>query len=107
MSQLEQFSLVETTDEVQAEKKKEALRKQKDAQNREASLKPLEDVIICSLLQHADKDVRLLVAICVTEIFRVRAPEPPFEDKHLKVHIRHNITENFIISYFLLSPICN
>ncbi|XP_054798442.1 sister chromatid cohesion protein PDS5 homolog B isoform X2 [Prosopis cineraria] len=85
LSQLEQFSLIESANEAQANnKQKEALRKQEAAQNRVASLKTLEHVIICDLLQHADKDVRLLVAICVTEIFRIRAPEPPFEDKDLK-----------------------
>ncbi|KAF7829837.1 sister chromatid cohesion protein PDS5-like protein A isoform X1 [Senna tora] len=78
LSQLEQFSLNESTNEVLADKNNEA------SQKREASLKPLEHAIICGLLQHADKDVRLLVAICATEIFRVRAPEPPFEDRDIK-----------------------
>ncbi|KAL1294310.1 hypothetical protein AAHE18_19G133200 [Arachis hypogaea] len=54
------------------------------AQKREAALKPLVDSLCCGLLRHPDKDVRLLVAICVTEIFRVKAPEPPFEDKYLR-----------------------
>ncbi|XP_008219648.1 PREDICTED: sister chromatid cohesion protein PDS5 homolog A isoform X1 [Prunus mume] len=47
-------------------------------------LKPLTEAIVHGLLQHRDKDVRLLVAICVTEMFRVMAPEPPFVDKHLR-----------------------
>ncbi|XP_021806603.1 sister chromatid cohesion protein PDS5 homolog A isoform X3 [Prunus avium] len=47
-------------------------------------LKPLTEAIVHGLLQHRDKDVRLLVAICVTEMFRVMAPEPPFVDKYLR-----------------------
>ena len=88
LSQLEQFAQIETSNEEQANnnQKKETLRKQQNAQNRVASLKTLEDAIASDLLQHADKDVRLLVAICIAEIFRVRAPEPPFEEKDLKVH---------------------
>ncbi|MED6112773.1 hypothetical protein PIB30_064706 [Stylosanthes scabra] len=54
------------------------------AQKREAALKPLVDALCRGLLRHPDKDVRLLVAICVTELFRVKAPEPPFEDKYLR-----------------------
>lgn len=51
-----------------------------------AALKPLANALVGGgLLQHADKDVRLLVAICVAELFRVNAPEPPFEAEHLKV----------------------
>lgn len=95
LSHLEQFPQFETTNEVQADKKKEA------AQKQEASLKPLENAIVCGLLQHADKDVRLLVAICVAEIFRVRAPEPPFEDKDLKVYIINKINENLYLSLLL------
>ncbi|GLU01048.1 hypothetical protein SLE2022_183740 [Rubroshorea leprosula] len=37
------------------------------------------------LASHRDKEVRLLIAACVSEIFRILAPEPPFEDKHLGV----------------------
>ncbi|KAK4276740.1 hypothetical protein QN277_014853 [Acacia crassicarpa] len=84
LSQLKQFSLIETSNEAQDNNEEEVLRKQEAAQNRVASLKTLEHVIASDLLQYADKDVRLLVAICVAEIFRVRAPEPPFEDKDLK-----------------------
>ncbi|KAK7321020.1 hypothetical protein VNO77_31092 [Canavalia gladiata] len=72
LSQLEQ-SQPQTAKEVQATKK------------RETALKPLAKALVCrSLLQHTDKDVRFLVAVCATELFRVKAPEPPFEDKHLR-----------------------
>lgn len=48
-------------------------------------LEPLREAIVHGLLQHRDKDVRLLVAICVTEMFRAMAPEPPYADKYLRV----------------------
>ncbi|XP_065009913.1 eukaryotic translation initiation factor 5A-4-like isoform X1 [Musa acuminata AAA Group] len=34
-----------------------------------------------NLLQHKDKEVRLLVAVCFSEIIRILAPEPPFSDE--------------------------
>ncbi|KAM7256072.1 hypothetical protein ACFE04_011813 [Oxalis oulophora] len=50
----------------------------------ELSIKPLRQSIV-KLLSHADKDVRILVAICVTEVFRILATDkPPFEDKDLR-----------------------
>lgn len=72
LSQLEQPSSAEVTIKAEAVKKIEA------------AIKPLKKRIINGLLQHKDKDVRLLVAICVTEIFRMLAPEPPFEDNYLR-----------------------
>ncbi|KAK2453745.1 sister chromatid cohesion protein PDS5 protein A [Trifolium repens] len=73
LSNLEQSPEPQTAKEVQAMKK------------REDALKPLTDVVVCgSLLHHDDKDVKLLVAICVTELFRVKAPKPPFEDMYLR-----------------------
>jgi len=37
-------------------------------------------------LEHQSKDVRLLVACCIADVFRIFAPEAPFRDvKHLKV----------------------
>ncbi|TKY56159.1 Sister chromatid cohesion protein PDS5-like A [Spatholobus suberectus] len=55
------------------------------AKKREAALKPLANAVVCChLLQHADKEVRLLVAMCVTDLFRIMAPEPPFVAKHLR-----------------------
>lgn len=40
-------------------------------------------------LKHPDKDVRLLVACCLADIFRIYAPEAPYTspDK-LKVHVK-------------------
>ncbi|XP_027940300.1 sister chromatid cohesion protein PDS5 homolog A isoform X2 [Vigna unguiculata] len=73
LSQIKQSPQPRTAKELQAAKKQE------DA------LKPLSNAVVCGgLLQHADKEVRLLVAMCVTELFRLMAPEPPFEDEHLR-----------------------
>ncbi|XP_078435141.1 ARM repeat superfamily protein [Wolffia australiana] len=36
------------------------------------------------LLQHKDKDVRILLAVCFCEIIRILAPSPPFKDQILK-----------------------
>ncbi|XP_042494416.1 sister chromatid cohesion protein PDS5 homolog A isoform X2 [Macadamia integrifolia] len=48
-------------------------------------IEPLSDSLIRhNLLQHKDKDVRLMVAICFSEIIRVLAPDPPFSDEILR-----------------------
>ncbi|KAK1422159.1 hypothetical protein QVD17_25081 [Tagetes erecta] len=45
------------------------------------AIKPLSDSILKhGLLQQKDKDVRLLVSICVCEILRILAPKPGFSD---------------------------
>ncbi|GMJ02433.1 hypothetical protein like AT1G77600 [Hibiscus trionum] len=50
-----------------------------------AATKPLRNSIDKhGLSNHTDKDVRLLVAICVSEFFRILAPQPPFADKYLR-----------------------
>ncbi|XP_048332268.2 sister chromatid cohesion protein PDS5 homolog B isoform X1 [Ziziphus jujuba] len=72
LSQLEQPNFPDATKKLEAAKKLEA------------GIKPLKRSIIHGLLQHKDKDVQLLVAICVSEMFRVLAPEPPFEDEYLR-----------------------
>ncbi|KAM5564215.1 sister chromatid cohesion protein PDS5 [Rosa sericea] len=50
----------------------------------EAAIEPLKETIVKGLLRHRDKDVRLLVAICATEMMRLMAPEPPFDDRDLR-----------------------
>ncbi|XP_050886005.1 sister chromatid cohesion protein PDS5 homolog B isoform X2 [Lathyrus oleraceus] len=73
LSKLEQSPQLEIIKGVQASKK------------RDDALKPLIDAVVYGgLLCHEDKDVKLLVAICVTELLRVMAPDPPFEDRHLR-----------------------
>lgn len=48
--------------------------------------KPLSDSIFKhGLLQQKDKDVRLLVSICVCEILRILAPEPGFSNAEFRV----------------------
>ncbi|KAI5389665.1 hypothetical protein KIW84_075094 [Lathyrus oleraceus] len=66
MSKLEQSPQLEIIKGVQASKK------------RDDALKPLIDAVVYGgFLCHKDKDVKLLVAICVTELLGVMAPEPP------------------------------
>ncbi|XP_045822500.1 sister chromatid cohesion protein PDS5 homolog B-like isoform X1 [Trifolium pratense] len=73
------LSKLQQSGEPQTPKEVQAIKKQEDA------LKPLIDAVVCrGLLCHQDNDVKLLVAICVTELFRVKAPEPPFQDQHLR-----------------------
>ncbi|URD78439.1 Sister chromatid cohesion protein PDS5 [Musa troglodytarum] len=48
-----------------------------------------------NLLQHKDKEVRLLVAVCFSEIIRILAPEPPFSDE-IFMHIFRLIIGTFI-----------
>lgn len=56
-----------------------------------AEMKPCTDALVLpGLLRHKDKDVRLLVATCVSEIMRIVAPEAPYEDDVLKVRIIPN-----------------
>lgn len=53
----------------------------------EKSVKPLRDSLIrhC-LLDHKDKDVRLLVGICLCEVIRVLAPNPGFSEAVSRVY---------------------
>ncbi|CAO1942424.1 unnamed protein product [Urochloa humidicola] len=37
-----------------------------------------------TFLNHKDKDVKLLVAVCLIDVMRVLAPDPPFSDEILK-----------------------
>ncbi|KAL1186926.1 hypothetical protein V6Z11_A01G212100 [Gossypium hirsutum] len=73
LSQIEQPSVVEVAAKAQV------------LRELEAATKPLRNSIVKhGLPNHTDKDVRLLVAICVSEFFRILAPQPPFADKHLR-----------------------
>ncbi|KAE8649626.1 sister chromatid cohesion protein PDS5 homolog A isoform X1 [Cucumis sativus] len=62
----------------------DARAKSEPANKLESCTKPLRLSIVNGLLRNKDKDVRLLLAICVSEMFRVMAPEPPFEDEYLR-----------------------
>ncbi|XP_016903052.2 sister chromatid cohesion protein PDS5 homolog A isoform X1 [Cucumis melo] len=59
------------------------------------SMQPFIDAIIKpELLQHQDRDVKLLVATCICEITRITAPEAPYTDDVLK-DIFHLIVGTF------------
>ncbi|KAL4183551.1 hypothetical protein AMTRI_Chr11g98840 [Amborella trichopoda] len=48
-------------------------------------LEPISDSLVRhNLFQHKDKDVRLLVAVCFSEIFRILAPEISYSDDTLR-----------------------
>ncbi|KAG7536034.1 Armadillo-type fold [Arabidopsis suecica] len=49
------------------------------------SIQPFLDAVIKpEILNHQDKDVKLLVASCVSEITRITAPEAPYSDNIMK-----------------------
>ncbi|ESQ39921.1 hypothetical protein EUTSA_v10000739mg [Eutrema salsugineum] len=49
------------------------------------SIQPFLDAVIKpEILKHQDKDVKLLVASCVSEITRITAPEAPYSDNIMK-----------------------
>nr|ACD56617.1 hypothetical binding protein [Gossypioides kirkii] len=73
LSQIEQPSVVEVA------------AKARVLQKLAAATKPLRNSVVKhGLSNHTDKDVRLLAAICISEFFRILAPQPPFADKHLR-----------------------
>ncbi|ONM36101.1 ARM repeat superfamily protein [Zea mays] len=43
-----------------------------------------KSLVQTTLLNHKDKDVKLLVSVCLIEVMRVLAPDPPFSDEILK-----------------------
>lgn len=55
-------------------------------------------------LKHPDKDVRLLVACCLADIFRIYAPEAPYTspDK-LKASTDLNSCQDWLITFICLS----
>ncbi len=54
------------------------------------TLSPLAASLIQPFLRHhASKDVRLLAACCVAEIFNVFFPDPPYDEEQLKVSRVH------------------
>ncbi|CAN1175492.1 Sister chromatid cohesion protein PDS5 homolog B [Linum perenne] len=73
---------IEHTSSLENSAKAEAHRKQAVALN------PLKEAVVKrGLHRHADRDVKLLVSVCVAELFRIQAPETPFADKYLGVRI--------------------
>lgn len=64
------------------------------------ALHPLSKSLVqTTLLNHKDKDVKLLVAVCFIEVMRVLAPDPPFSDEILKVFNSH---ATFLLLYLVI-----
>ncbi|KAK8469497.1 hypothetical protein PHAVU_004G085694 [Phaseolus vulgaris] len=67
----------------------------------------LKALIADQLLRHSDKDVKVVVASCFSEITRITAPEAPYDDDQMK-EVFQLIVSSFenskkIISLLLLS----
>ena len=45
------------------------------------------DIAQSMVINHKDKDVRLLGACAIAEVLRICAPKPPYDDEQLKVSI--------------------
>lgn len=59
---------------------------QSPPQTTHIAMKGCSDALVSnSLLRHKDKEVGLLVAICISEIMRIVAPDAPYSDETLKV----------------------
>lgn len=58
----------------------------KHSKSLKPTIKPLSDSLVNhGLLRHSDKDVKLLVAICICDIIRILAPDPDFSDTVFRV----------------------
>ena len=65
-----------------------ALGKFKQLKSLNSVIQPLSDSLVKhGLLQHKDKDIRILVATCFCEIIRVLAPDPGFSDDVFRVTV--------------------
>ncbi|CAI5983561.1 unnamed protein product [Closterium sp. NIES-65] len=50
-----------------------------------SALRPLAQALaVPNFMRHRDRDVRVLLAFCVSEVLRVFAPDPPYDDAPLK-----------------------
>ena len=59
------------------------------------SIQPFLDAVIKpEILKHQDKDVKLLVASCFSEITRITAPEAPYHDDTMRVGVVLNFLWN-------------
>lgn len=52
---------------------------------KDALLPSMKALITNELLRHADIDVKVSVASCITEIMRITAPDAPYNDEQMKV----------------------
>ena len=44
----------------------------------------MKALVTIELLRHAEMDVKVLVASCITEITRIIAPDTPYDDEQMK-----------------------
>ena len=59
-------------------------------------LSSLSAILVEPFIQHhKTKEVRLLAACCIAELFRLFYPDPPYDEDQLKVSIRTLIRELF------------
>ncbi|XP_042393819.1 sister chromatid cohesion protein PDS5 homolog A-A-like isoform X1 [Zingiber officinale] len=73
-----------------------ALSKLNQSSSLQISLGPLTNSLShINLLQHKDKEVKLLVAVCLSEIMRILAPNAPFTDEIFK-HVFRLIIDTFM-----------
>ena len=49
------------------------------------------------VINHKDKDVRLLGACAIAEVLRICAPKPPYDDEQLKVSVEWYLNNVFFI----------
>lgn len=63
-----------------------------------------KSLVQTNLLNHRDKDVKLLVAVCFIEVMRVLAPDPPFSDEIFKVLNSHGTCTTVFgdVKYYLI-----
>ncbi|KAL3500927.1 hypothetical protein ACH5RR_040020 [Cinchona calisaya] len=58
---------------------------QSPAKSMQAALSPLTNALVTDeLLRHADVDVKVAVASCISEITRITAPDTPYDDDKMK-----------------------
>ena len=50
----------------------------------DALLPSMKALVTIELLRHAEIDVKVLVASCITEITRIIAPDTPYDDEQMK-----------------------
>ncbi|KAG6507208.1 hypothetical protein ZIOFF_032549 [Zingiber officinale] len=81
-----------------------ALSKLNQSSSLQISLGPLTNSLShINLLQHKDKEVKLLVAVCLSEIMRILAPNAPFTDEIFK-HVFRLIIDTFMDLVDTASP---
>lgn len=47
----------------------------------------LKALVADKLIKHSDVDVKVALASCFSEITRITAPDAPYDDEQMKVHL--------------------